>query len=187
MTKTTKKQTTKKEQSKQKTFLELIKDGKSTAEALAQTKAARTLLLQKNFYAGDYAETISALANKYGYSKKKYEYLASYPLKSDIAKIETIAPFKDKQRETLTPRMAAALVIAYLNRETDAGFSRIFPNGLFLENGCLTDLLTAGYITSEKGTAEKQAFIFNLKKIGGLFNNPTLKELEKKMAQADII
>lgn len=181
MTKTTKKQ------NKQKTFLQYIKDGKTTAEALSLTKATRALFLQKNFYAGEYAETINGLANKYGYSKKKYDYLASYPLKADIAKIETIAPFKDKQRETLTPRMAAALVIAYLNRETDAGFSRIFPNGLFLENGCLTDLLTGDYIKSEKGTGENQQFSFNLKKIGGLFKNATIQDLEKKMANKGII
>lgn len=187
MTKQTKKATTKKEQSKQKTFLELIKDGKSTAEALAQTKAARTLLLQKNFYAGEYAQTISALANKYGYSKKSYDYLASYPLKSDIKKIETIAPFKDKERNILTPRMITALILAYLNRDDDKGFTRIFPNGLFLENGCLTDLLTGGFIKSEKGTAEQQKFTFCLAKIGTLFLDKNVKQLEKQLADNGVI
>ena len=187
MKKQNKKTTAKKEQSKQKTFLELIKDGKSTAEALAQTKAARSLLLQKNFYAGDYAQTITALAVKYGYSKQKYDYLASYPLKSDIAKIKTIEPFADKERNTLTPRMITALILAYLNRDDDKGFSRIFPNGLFLENGCLTDLLTGGFIKSEKGTGEQQKFAFCLAKIGTLFMDKNVRTLEKQLADNGII
>ena len=113
--------------------------------------------------------------------------MASYPLKSDLAKIKTILPFENKTRDVLSPRMITALCIAFLNRDDDAGFSRIFPCGLFLENGCLTDLLTGGFIKSKAGENEKQAFSFCMDKIGGLFKSSEYLAIEKKAIDSGIV
>lgn len=186
--KNTKKQNTKatKKESK-KTFLEYTKAGDSIKTALHKTATARHVFLEKHYKASEFIKAVESLANKYGYSKQKYDFLASYPLKSDLAKIHTIAPFENKKRELATPRMITALVIAYLNRDTDAGFSRIFPSGLFLENGCLTDLLTAGLIKAEKGENEQQAFLFVKDKMQQLFNDKTLLSLESTLAEQGTI
>lgn len=183
----TKKATAKKEKAtakkENKTFLEYTNDGKSIHEALILTKATRQSFLAETYQRGDFAVAIDTIANKYGYSKKKYEYLASYPLKAGIDKIQTIRPFENKTRETLTPRMVAALVVAYLNRDEDGIFSRVFPCGLFLENGCLTDLLTGGFITSKEGEEEKQTFAIT-KKAAFLFTSKEYKALETAMTNA---
>lgn len=180
-----KKATAKKE--KQKTFLEYTQGGDSILQALRKTATARRIFLEANYKKADFIKAVESLANKYGYSKQHYDFLASYPLKSDLAKIRTIAPFKDKKRDTTTPRMITALVIAYLNRESDNGFCRVFPSGLFLENGCLTDLLTAGLIKAEKGENEQQAFLFVKDKLQQLFNDKTLLSLESTLAEAGTI
>lgn len=194
MTKNTKKQNTKNtkktipaKKETQKTFLEYTQSGDEILTALKKTKALRRVFLVKNYESPDFIKAVESLANKYGYSKKNYDFLASYPLKSDLAKLATITPFENKKRDTLSPRMATALIIAFLNRDSDSGFSRVFPSGLFLENGCLTDLLTGGYIKSEKGENEKQSFIFNFQKIGGLFKDSVFLALEKKMVDSDIL
>lgn len=192
MTKQNKKATATKKQNKKtvpakkeaKTFLEYTADGKTIHEALTLTKAIRQKFLAEVYQQGANAEAINSIANKYGYSKSNFDLLASFPLKAELRKIDTIRPFTNKTRETLTPRMVAALVIAYLNREADDSFARVFPAGLFLENGCLTDLLTGGYITSKGGESEAQSFKFNLDKIKGLFTCKEYKALEKTMADA---
>lgn len=190
MTKQTKKATAKKQNKKAtakkevlKTFLEYTNDGKTIHDALLLTRATRQKFLAETYERGDFANAINTLANKYGYSKKQYDYLASYPLKADIDKIQTIAPFENKTRETLTPRMVAALVVAYLNRDEDGIFSRVFPCGLFLENGCLTDLLTGGFIKSNAGEEEKQSFAIT-EKASFLFNTKEYKTLEDAMTNA---
>jgi len=195
MTKQNKKTTETKKQNKKetakkeniKTFLEYTASGDSIIIALNKTKTARRIFLEKHYKTTDFIKAVESLANKYGYSRNRYDFLASYPLKSDLAKIRTIAPFKDKQRETTTPRMITALVIAYLNRESDNGFNRIFPSGLFLENGCLTDLLTAGLIKTEKGENEQQSFLFVKDKFQSLFKDKTLATLENTLANAGTI
>lgn len=185
----TKKATTKKENKKAaaekvKSFLEYTQDGKTTQEALNLTRMIREKFRQEAYMKGDNATMIQAIANRWGYSRTQYDFLASFPLKSDIAKIRTIAPFENKTRETLTARMAAAIVIAYLNRETDDTFYRVFPSGLFLENGCLTDLITGGYIKHKDGEEEKQSFSFAMEKIKNIIQSKEYKALEKTMADA---
>lgn len=169
-----------------KTFLEYTQAGDSILLALRKTAQARKLFLATTYEQGDFAQAINTIANKYGYSKKAYSYLASYPLKAELDKIRTIAPFENKTRDTLSPRMVAALVIAYLNRDTDDTFARVFPCGLFLENGCLTDLLTGGYIATKTGAEEKQTFNFT-KKASFLFNTKEYRTLEQAMTGADVI
>lgn len=189
--KNTKKQNTKKQVKKatpakkevKKTFLEYTQAGDTILTALRKTATARKLFLAETYQRGDVAEAINTIANKYGYSKKAYDYLASYPLKAEISKLNTIRPFENKTRETLTPRMVAALVVAYLNRDEDGIFSRVFPCGLFLENGCLTDLLTGGFITAKAGEEEKQSFTIT-KKASFLFNTKEYKTLEDAMTNA---
>lgn len=194
MTKNTKKQNTQKtkkatpaKKETQKSFLEYTQDGDDIKTALKKTKAFRRIFLNKHYTQKDFCDIMGRLANKYGYSKKTYDFLASYPLKSDLAKIATITPFENKKRDTLTPRMATALFIAFLNREDDKGFHRVFPSGLFLENGCLTDLLTGGWIATDTSEEEKQAFTFNFQKIGGMFKDSAFLDLEKKMIEESII
>lgn len=193
MTKNTKKQNTKNTKKaipakkQEKTFLEYTQGGDSIKQALKKTQALRRVFLVKNYKSPDFKKAMEDLASKWGLSKTKYDFDASYPLKSDLAKIRTIAPFENKTRENLSPRMAVALAIAYLNRDTDDAFSRVFPSGLFLENGCLQDLLTGGYIQAKTGTEEKQSFVFNLKKIGGLFQDKKLLAIEKAYMDASII
>ena len=192
MTKNTKKQNTQKKtipakKEKIKTFLEYTQDGNTILQALKRTQASRRVFLVKNYKNPDFKKAMEDIASKWGLSKTRYDFDASYPLKSDLAKIRTIAPFENKTRENLSPRMAVALAIAYLNRDTDDAFSRVFPSGLFLENGCLQDLLTGGYIQAKTGTEEKQSFVFNLKKIGGLFQDKKLLAIEKAYTDASII
>ena len=172
-----------KKQNEQKTFLEYTKAGDEIKTALQKTKVLRRIFLNQNYIQSECLPDFDGLANKYGYSKKAYTILASYPLKSDLRKIDTIKPFTDKTRNILRPRMVVGLLIAYFNRESDSGFSRVFPSGLFLENGCLTDLITGGFIQSKQGENEKQSFTFNYKKIGGLFKDSQFLKLEKAMAE----
>ena len=176
-----------KKQNEQKTFLEYTKAGDEIKTALAKTRVLRRIFLNQNYIQSDCLADFDGLANRYGYSKKAYTILASYPLKSDLRKIDTIKPFTDKTRNILTPRMVVGLLIAYFNRESEDGFSRVFPCGLFLENGVLTDLLTGGFITAKAGEEEKQTFAFNFQKIGGLFKDKATLALENKLAEADII
>lgn len=171
----------------QKNFLEYTQGGDEILTALKKTKATRHVFLKKHYTNPEFVKEMGTLANKYGYSKKAYDFMASYPLKDDLAKIKTITPFENKKRDTLSPRMATALFIAFLNRDDDATFSRVFPSGLFLENGCLTDLLTGGFIQSKQGENEKQTFVFNMKKIGGLFKASQFLKLEKAMAESNAI
>lgn len=169
-----------------KTFKVILKESGDIKKALKDTKKERADY-KKRLFGADTLATIESLANKYGYSGRAYDIKASFPCKSDIAKIETIAPFTNKSRDTLSPRMVAGLLMAYLLRDTDKGFLRVFPNGLFLENGILKDLLTGGFVKSEKGENEKQAFSFTNKIPDGLFKNKDLLTLEKSLAGADLI
>lgn len=191
--KTIKKQNTKKAvikkadtQAPKKDFKIILKESGDIKKALKDTKAMRADY-KKRLFGADTLATIESLANKYGYSGRAYDIKASFPCKSDIAKIETIRPFTNKSRDTLSPRMVAGLVMAYLLRDTEKGFLRVFPNGLFLENGILKDLLTGGFVKSEKGENEKQAFSFTDKIPDGLFKNKDLLTLEKSLAGADLI
>jgi len=176
-----------KKQNTQKTFLEYTKAGEEIKTALQKTRVLRRIFLNQNYIQSECLPDFDGLANRYGYSKKDYTILASYPLKSDLRKIDTIKPFTDKTRNTLTPRMVVGLLIAYFNRESDEGFSRVFPCGLFLENGVLTDLLTGGYIHATTGEQEKQKFCFDFAKIGGLFTDKATLSLEAKLIRADIV
>lgn len=182
-----KKQNEQKTQNEKKTFLEYTKAGEDIKSALNKTKVLRRIFLNQNYIQSELAPAFNTLANKYGYSKKAYDMNASYPLKADLRKIATIRPFEDKKRDSLSPRMACGLLIAYFNRESNDSFNRVFPCGLFLENGVLTDLLTGGYITAKAGEEEKQVFTFNFQKIGGLFTDKSTLALENKLAEADII
>lgn len=187
MTKQTKQTKQTKKENEKKTFLEYTKAGESIKTALNKTRILRRIFLNQNYIQSELAPAFNTLANKYGYSKKVYDMMASYPLKADLRKIATIRPFEDKKRDSLSPRMACGLLIAYFNRESNDSFNRVFPCGLFLENGILTDLMTGGFITAKAGEEEKQTFAFNFQKIGGLFKDKGTLALENKLAEADII
>jgi len=167
-------------------FKIILKDTGDIKKALLKTKKERADY-KRRLFGADTLAVIESLANKYGYSGRAYDIKASFPCKSDIAKIETISPFTNKSRDTLSPRMVAGLLMAYLLRDTEKGFFRVFPNGLFLENGILKDLLTGGFLKSEKGENEKQFFTFTNKIPDGLFKNTEIANLEKGLAGADLI
>ena len=121
-----------------KDFKILLKDTGDIKQALLKTKKERADY-KKRLFGADTLATIESLANKYGYSGRAYDIKASFPCKSELAKISTITPFENKNRDTLSPRMVAGLLMAYLLRDTEKGFFRVFPNGLFLENGILKE------------------------------------------------
>lgn len=131
------------------------------ATALKMTKAQRRAYLQKVF-APDTLQRIQDLANRMGQGGKAYDIRASFPCKSDLAKIDTIKAFEGKARQNITPRQITALLIAYLAGDGQ-GFTRIFENGLFLENGALKDLLTGGLIEDLGGQGIDQNFCFTKK------------------------
>lgn len=153
-------------------------------QALKQSKQARKEY-HKKLFAPDTLKAIESIANRLGQGGKGYDIQASFPCKTDLAKIKTITPFENKSRTQASPRMIASLLIAYLNRE-DGGFNRIFPNGLFIENGALKDLLTGGFIQSKGGENERQRFTFG-KQSDWLFNDKGVLALENTLIEGGLL
>lgn len=152
--------------------------------ALKKSKAQRKEY-HKKLFAPDTLAKIESIANRLGQGGKAYDIKASFPCKTDLAKIQTITPFENKNRTQASPRMIASLLIAFLNRE-DGGFNRIFPSGLFIENGALKDLLTGGFIQSKGGIEEKQAFTFG-KQSAWIFKDKEVLTLEKALIEGGLL
>ena len=154
-------------------------------KALKKSRQARLAYADRLFTAEN-KKTISDIATRLGAGCKSYDVDASFPCKVDLAKLKTIESFKNKKRENTTCRMVAGLLIGYLLRDSESGFGRVFPNGLFLENGVLTDLMTADLIKSESGENEKQRFLFT-KKADYILKDKAVASLETALATADLI
>ena len=156
------------------TYAARIASGESIESALRKTRDLRRAFLTESvFLRRDFGDALTRLATRFGASYKggAYDFRASYPLKSDLARLATIRPFANKTRDHLTPRMIAALALAYLNRDRDDGFARVFANGLFLENGALTDLLTGGFIKDDGGDGARQRFAFDKKTLARVISS----------------
>lgn len=156
-----------------------------TKKALSLTKAQRKEYANRLF-SKPILCLLENIANRKGQGGKAYSITASFPCKSDLAKLDTIRVFDTKARHNITPRQITALVIAYLMRDSDTGFSRIFPNGLFLENGCLKDLLTGGFITDKGGQGVDQRFGF-VDSLKWIFEDPQIQSLEHDLINEDLI
>lgn len=156
-------------------------------KALRLTKAQRKAYAQRLFDKETLA-TLSDIATRRGSATARaFDISASFPIKSDIAKLDKIKVFENKPRENLTPRAVVALVVAYILRDTENGFSRIFPTGLFIENGCLRDLTTAGFITADDGDAMTQRFTFSDKVRKSLFTDKAILSLENTLADGGLV
>lgn len=156
-------------------------------KALRLTKAQRKAYAQRLFDK-DTLATLSEIATRRGSATARaFDISASFPIKSDIAKLDKIRAFETKPRENLTPRAVVALVVAYILRDTENGFSRVFPTGLFIENGCLRDLTTAGFITADDGDAITQRFTFSDKVRKSLFTDKAVLTLENTLADGGLV
>ena len=160
----------------------------NTAQALRLTRTQRKAYAQQIFTA-DNMRALSDIAERLGESTgRAFNITASFPIKSDIAKLQKITAFEKNGRNTLSPRQIVALVVAYILRDNADGFGRVFPCGLFIENGCLRDMITAGFLTADDNAdATAQRFIFTdrIKKL--LFSDKSVLSLESRLADADLI
>lgn len=172
--------------------------------ALQKNDVAKALLLTreqrkayaKSFFTMENTQALFDIASRlgivgtFGRTGKPYtaELLASNnPVKTDLQKINTIAtPFNNKPRYNLTARQIFAILTAYFLRDNEKTFQRILPTGIFLENGVLRDLITSGYLTNEGGEGMQQRFGFT-DKLKYIFTDKRTKELENKLATADLI
>ena len=108
------------------------------------------------------------------------------PLKADYTKIETIRGNNKGYTHSITARMVYGLILCYLNRDTDSGFSRIFPTGLYLDKGLLNRLYNSDYIKSKGGENEKQTFTFT-DKCKHIITDKQLLNLEKTAIEGGLL
>lgn len=165
---------TEKAPAEQKTvdFKTALHDTGDLQRALRLTKKQRAEYLQKLMTA--HKNDLMQIAQRLGIGTLAPD---NNPLKSDIAKIKTISG-NSKPADMTTARMVYATAIAYLNRDSDTGFARVFPTGLFLENGILQRLYNAGIIKSNGGENEKQTFTFT-ERAKNIITDAGLLKLEK--------
>lgn len=185
----------KKQEQKTMDFKIALKESGDIAKALKITREQRRAYA-KQFFTMENIQALYNIASRlgtvgtFGRTGKPYtaELLASNnPVKTDLAKINTIdTPFNNKPRYNLTARQIFAILTAYLLRDSDSGFSRILPTGLFLENGVLRDLITSGYLTNQGGENTSQRFGFTDKLKHILTDKETLS-LENKLAEGGLI
>lgn len=162
----------------------LKESNENILQALKKSKQARKDYASRLFTIEN-KKAISDIASRLG-AAGAYDIDASFPCKTDLAKIKTVESFTNKTRQNITARMIAGLLIAYLLRDSDSGFNRIFCNGLFLENGLLKDLCTAKLIKSESGENENQKFSFT-DACNFLFKDKAVALLENKLIANDLI
>lgn len=178
----TKAQPTKTEKAPEKTvdFKTALHDTGDLRRALRLTKKQRAEYLHRLM--ATHKSDLLEIATRLGVGMLAPD---NNPLKSDIAKIKTIGG-NSKPADMTTARMVYATALAYLNRDSDAGFSRVFPTGLFLENGILQRLFNAGLIKSAGGENEKQSFTFT-EKAKNIITDSGLLKLEKQAIERGLI
>lgn len=193
--KNTKKAVEKKTEQKAVDFKIALKESGDIKKALKMTREQRRAYA-KQFFTMENTQALYNIASRlgtigtFGRTGKPYtaELLASNnPVKTDLQKINTIdTPFNNKPRYNLTARQIFAILTAYLLRDSDDGFNRILPTGLFLENGVLRDLITSGYLKNAGGKDTEQKFLFTEKLKHILTDKETLS-LENKLAEGGLI
>ena len=144
---------------KSKTYIELVKSGKDIKESLRLTRELRSKL--NTGILSKYIPELVKLGNRLGETSEEYS-LKSYPLKSELDKVSLIGSEWDKYVGRVSPRVIVGLALAWLFRSNDSGFSRIFPNGLFLENGVLSRMAGLGLVVPQSAKSGlNQEFKFN--------------------------
>jgi len=161
-------------------FKTALKDTGDIRQALRLSRQQRRAYLEKLMTA--HKSDLMQIAQRLGVGTLAPD---NNPLKSDIAKIKTIQG-NSKPADMMTARMVYATAIAYLNRDSDAGFARVFPTGLFLENGILQRLFNAGLIKSNGGENEKQTFTFT-ERAKNIITDAGLLKLEKQAIDGGLI
>jgi len=144
---------------KQKSFIELVKSGKDLKESLRLTRELRSKL-NLDILNRRIPELVK-IANRLGEASTEYE-MDSYPLKSELGKVSLIGSEWSKGADRVSPRVVVGLMLAWLFRSNDNGFSRVFPNGLFLENGVLSRMSELGLVVPQSAKSGlNQEFRFN--------------------------